>query len=133
MTKTTQISMLLAAIIGFSGAAYASGASESTESPLRAGEASTMTNGVPNLQTTNSPYGDRINQGGRVANSELTATETSDTPMRAGEASTMTNGVPNVATNNQRFGISQASMTITNSTAMGANPVHIPTIEVQAP
>jgi hypothetical protein len=134
MTKTTtQISILMAAMLAITGTAYASGASESTESPQRAGEMSTMTNGVPNLETTNSPYGDRINQGGRIANKQLTASETSDSPLRAGEMSTMTGGVPNVSTNNRVSNVSQASMTIVQTTALGAGSTHIPTIEVEAP
>jgi hypothetical protein len=125
--KTTHVSVLLAAVLGFSGAAFASGASESTDSPLRAGEMSIMTNGVPNLVTTNSPYGDRVALGGRVANQQLTASETSDVPLRAGEASTMTNGAPNVATNNRVYNTSLASMTVIDSTGtvMGAGPAII--------
>ena len=124
--KTTHATLLLAAVLGFSSAAFASGASESTESPLRAGEASTMTQGAPNLMTTNSPYGDRVALGGKVANDMLTASETSDAPLRAGEMSTMTNGAPNVATNNEVFDTGVASMTvITTSPAMGAGPAVI--------
>jgi hypothetical protein len=120
--KSTHVSVLLAAVLGFSGAAFASGASESTDSPLRAGEMSIMTNGVPNLLTTNSPYGDRVALGGRIANQQLTASETSDVPLRAGEQSTMTGGAPNVATNNRVFDTNVASYTVIESTAMGAGP-----------
>ena len=126
--KTTHVSMLLAAVLGFSGAAFASGASETTDSPLRAGEMSIMTNGVPNLVTTNSPYGDRFAEGGRAANRRLTASETSDAPLRAGEMSTMTNGAPNVATNNRVFSTNVASFTVidaSGTTAMGAGPAVI--------
>ena len=126
-------STLLAGLLAISGAAFASGASESTDSPQRAGEMSIMTNGVPNLVTTNSPYGDRIGQGGRIANKMLTASETSDVPLRAGEMSTMTVGAPNVSTNNRVFTTSVASFTMEQSTAMGASATHVPTIEVQAP
>jgi hypothetical protein len=134
MTKTTTyFSMLIAMTLAASTAAYAGGASESTESPQRAGEMSTMTNGVPNLKTTNSPYGDRVAQGGRIANTQLTASETSDTPLRAGEMSTMTRGAPNVSTNNRVDNVSLASMTTLSSTAMGASSTHIIAYEVEAP
>ena len=122
--KTAHISVLLACLIGMGGA-YASGASESTDSPLRAGEMSIMTNGVPNLVTTNSPYGDRVGLGGRIANQMLTASETSDAPLRAGEMSTMTRGAPNVSTNNRVFETSFASMTPEGTTALGAGPAYI--------
>ena len=134
MTKTTtQISILMAAMLAVSGAAYASGASESTDSPQRAGEMSIMTNGVPNVKSSNSPYGDRVSQGGRIANKQLTASETSDTPLRAGEATTMTGGAPNVSTNNRVDAVSMASMTTVMTTALGAGSTHILIKEVEAP
>ena len=123
--KTAHISVLLAALLGVTGAAWASGASESTDSPLRAGEMSIMTNGVPNLVTSNSPYGDRVGLGGSIANQMLTASETSDAPLRAGEMSTMTRGAPNVATNNRVFSTTFASMTPEGATALGAGPAYV--------
>jgi hypothetical protein len=120
--KTTHASMLLVAVLGFSGAAFAAPANETSDSPLRAGEASVMTNGVPNVRTSNSPYGDRVALGGRIASQSVTASETSDSPLRAGEMSTMTRGAPNVVTNNRVHEVSTASMTIEGSTALGAGP-----------
>jgi hypothetical protein len=37
---------------------YDNSAAATSDSPVRAGEATTMTNGVPNLRSTNSPYPD---------------------------------------------------------------------------
>jgi hypothetical protein len=129
--KIRHASILLAAMLA--GGAFAatdygtnySAAAETSDSPLRAGEMSTMTNGAPNVQTTNSPYGDRSGANGHQANRALTASQTSDTPIRAGEMSTMTNGAPNVATNNMVESVDTASMTLDSTTAMGAGPVYI--------
>lgn len=103
----------LIAAFAVSGAAYAQKANETSNSPQRAGEASTMTGGAPNAKTTNetttaSP-GDkamtkrarnRMSKKARASANAGSATETSNTPQRAGEASTMTGGVPNKKTTN---------------------------------
>ena len=130
--KIRHVSVLLAALLA--GGAFAatdlgtnySSASETSDSPLRAGEMSTMTRGAPNVATSNSPYGDRVADGGRIANQQLTASETSDVPLRAGEMSTMTRGAPNVATNNRVDNVDLASMTVMSSTALGAGPAVMP-------
>ena len=55
MKKTSLTSaLLLAGVLAAAGAAQA----ETFDSPMRAGEASTMTGGSPNALTTNSPYSD---------------------------------------------------------------------------
>ena len=51
----------LARVLFVAGALAAAGAvaqAETFDSPQQAGEMSTMTHGAPNLETTNSPYGD---------------------------------------------------------------------------
>jgi hypothetical protein len=54
MKKALLSCSLLAALLG----AGTVQAAQTTDVPLQAGEASTMTNGVPNARTTNSPYPD---------------------------------------------------------------------------
>lgn len=137
--KIRHASVLLAALLA--GGAFAATdigtnyapAAETSNSPLRAGEMSTMTGGAPNLMTSNSPYGDRTADGGRIANQQLTASETSDVPLRAGEMSTMTRGAPNVATNNRVDNVDVASMTVLSSTALGAGPAVMPSTTIVAP
>lgn len=137
--KIRHVSMLLAALLA--GGAFAATdtgtnygpAAETSNSPLRAGEMSTMTGGAPNLMTSNSPYGDRTAEGGRIANQQLTASETSDVPLRAGEMSTMTRGAPNVATNNRVDNVDVAGMTVMSSTALGAGPAVMPSTTIVAP
>jgi hypothetical protein len=101
----------LIAAFAVSGAAYAQKANETSNTPQRAGEASTMTGGAPNAKTTNetttpSPADKAMTKRakGKMAkkgkSNMATATETSNTPQRAGEASTMTGGVPNKKTTN---------------------------------
>ena len=54
-------SLLLAGVLAAAGAAqaqYWSSGNATADTPMRAGEASTMTNGVPNMVTANSPYPD---------------------------------------------------------------------------
>jgi hypothetical protein len=126
MKKTLVTCSVLAALLGV-GVAQAA---DTSNVPLQAGEASTMTNGVPNAKTTNSPYPDgtpvvvvpgHAYVNGHVVSTPVatgvlvhpavpsaqpsadtlgTASVTSNVPTRAGEASTMTNGVPNLVTNN---------------------------------
>ena len=104
-TRTTYTSLLLAGLIAVAGAADAQSTSAggSSNLPSRAGEASTMTNGVPNAKTTNSAVSDmpmmskdavRQDAQGRGA-----AAATSSTPDRAGDASTMVQGKPNADVN----------------------------------
>ena len=57
MRKTTLSTLLAAAIVAMAGIAQAG----TFDSPTQAGEASTMTHGVPNAATTNSPYPDGYN------------------------------------------------------------------------
>jgi len=57
MRKTTLSALLAAGIVAVAGVAQA----ETFDSPTQAGEASTMTHGVPNAATTNSPYPDGYN------------------------------------------------------------------------
>lgn len=54
MRKATISALFVAGALAMAGVAQA----ETFNSPTQAGEASTMTNGVPNQLTTNSPYGD---------------------------------------------------------------------------
>ena len=100
MKKFATPSILLAGLIAFAGAASAqTGASATANVPTQAGEASTMTQGVPNAKTTNSMASeapmmskDAIRQD---AQGRGGASATTRTPGRAGEASTMVNGNPN--------------------------------------
>ena len=57
MRKTTLSALLAAGIVAVAGVAQAG----TFDSPTQAGEASTMTNGVPNQATTNSPFPDGYN------------------------------------------------------------------------
>jgi hypothetical protein len=127
MKKLTLTQALLAAgLVAAAGVAQA----ETFDTPQQAGEMSTMTHGVPNVETNNIP-----NEGpntlvlgagpavvtthsyvmtpsyqyvlpapvvthGHWSVPHANATETSNVPERAGEASTMTGGVPNALPNN---------------------------------
>ena len=57
MRKTTLSALLAAGIVAVAGVAQA----DTFDSPTQAGEASTMTGGVPNQATTNSPFPDGYN------------------------------------------------------------------------
>ena len=57
MRKTTISALIAAGIVAVAGVAQAG----TFDSPTQAGEASTMTHGVPNAATTNSPYPDGYN------------------------------------------------------------------------
>jgi hypothetical protein len=57
MHKTTLSALVAAGIVAVAGVAQA----DTYDSPTQAGEASTMTNGVPNQATTNSPYSEAYN------------------------------------------------------------------------
>lgn len=122
MRNTLYSTLIAAGLLATLGTAQAAATSDA---PLRAGEASTFTNGQPNRVTTNSPYPDGTVvlhgygypavvastyyvpvQVGSLPRSEplsadaSDATPTSNVPVQAGEASTMTNGVPNLVTRN---------------------------------
>jgi hypothetical protein len=99
MKNFTTPSLLLAGLMALAGVANAQTAAGTTDVPSKAGEASTMTNGVPNAKTTNTPGSEapamtksqiREDAKGRDA-----ATATTNSPGRAGEASTMVQGKPN--------------------------------------
>jgi len=55
MRKTTLSALMATGVLALAGVAQAA---DTFDSPTRAGEASTMTNGQPNALTTNSPYSD---------------------------------------------------------------------------
>ena len=100
MTKFATPSLLLAGLIAFAGVANAQTAAATSNTPLQAGEASTMTQGVPNAKTTNSgsaemPAMTTKSEIREDAQGRSKATATTRSPGRAGEASTMVNGVPN--------------------------------------
>jgi hypothetical protein len=122
MNQSTLFRALCAAgVLATAGLAQAT----NFDAPTQAGEASTMTNGVPNAQTSNSPYGVSPNvyyvgpspttvMGAPgvvvapVSRPGVTyemgkASATTNVPGRGGEASTMTNGVPNMSTNNNAY------------------------------
>lgn len=99
MNKHATSSLLLAGLMALAGVASAQTAAGTSDVPMQSGEASTMTQGVPNAKTTNTPGSEapamtkseiREDAQGRSA-----ATATTRTPGRSGEASTMVNGVPN--------------------------------------
>jgi hypothetical protein len=99
MKKLATPSILLAGLIAFAGAAGAQTAAPTSDVPVKAGEASTVTQGVPNAKTTNSGATeapvlgkDQIRED---AQGRGKASATTTTPGRAGEASTMVNGKPN--------------------------------------
>lgn len=117
--KTTA-ALLLAGLLA--GGAYAQTASASSDVPLQAGEASTVTRGVPNAATHNAPLHPPVPltsaTGAPVYSASpadtavmgapsdarvvphSSATATGNIPSRAGEASTVTHGVPNMSTHN---------------------------------
>lgn len=117
------LSILVAGVMAMAGAVQA----QTFDSPTQAGEASTMTNGQPNLLTTNSPFGDPVSSTVIVDTTVLgagpvlivgpfeavgvppnplildektrrQAAATFNSPARAGEMSTMTGGAPNMVT-----------------------------------
>lgn len=112
----TTASLLLAGLMA--GGAWAQTASATSDVPVQAGEASTLTHGQPNMATANNPAaaapltsatGVPVDSAsstsvmGAPSAREVplhSATVTSNVPTKAGEASTMTNGVPNMSTNN---------------------------------
>lgn len=123
----TTASLLLAGLLA-AGGAYADhtpahvSAAPTSDVPVNAGEASTVTHGQPNMATSNDPLlqhppvtsatGVPVDSAAAPETAILgapgdarvipnySATVTSNIPTRAGEASTMTNGVPNMSTHN---------------------------------
>ena len=99
MNKYATHSLLLAGLMALAGVAHAQTGAVTSDVPVKAGEASTMTQGVPNAKTTNSP----ASEAPAMTKSEIRedaqgrgkATATNRTPGRAGEHSTMVNGKPN--------------------------------------
>ncbi|WP_332814325.1 hypothetical protein [Ramlibacter sp.] len=130
MKQTRTTTTLLMAGLLAAGGAYAGGASPTSDVPVKAGEASTVTHGQPNMLTTNEPlqHPAPVSSAGDAAVTSATgvpldsassphtvvmgapadarvvphysATVTSNVPTRAGEFSTWTNGVPNMKTYN---------------------------------
>lgn len=112
--------LALVAAFALAGAAHAQKAAETTNTPQRAGEASTMTGGAPNAKTTNETTtattadkaGDKAakkadkaakkasKMGASGSTDKGGAAATSNVPDRAGEASTVSGGVPNKKTTN---------------------------------
>jgi hypothetical protein len=95
MTTFTKTSLVLAGLMAIAGASQAQ---STTNVPAKAGEASTMTNGVPNAKTTNTPGSEGVttkDQARMDAQGRSKASATTSVPGRAGEASTMVKGNPN--------------------------------------
>lgn len=104
--------LIVAGLFAAAGAVQAQQAAETSNTPQRAGEASTMTQGAPNAKTTNATTTDKTtakskSKAGKSMDASASgstgkgsATETSNVPQRAGEASTMTGGAPNKKTTN---------------------------------
>lgn len=101
MKMIANSSLLLAALMAFAGVAQAQTAAGTTDVPVSAGEASTMTQGVPNAKTTNSVGAEAqmVNKSKTEiredAQGRSNASATTRSPGRAGEASTMVEGRPN--------------------------------------
>jgi hypothetical protein len=117
MKRISQLMVVAGALALAGGVAQA----QTFNSPTIAGEASTMTNGQPNVRTEHDapmylytvPYTAVMGAGPAVVygysypayilpspHLRSGASETSNVPQRAGEASTMTNGAPNLVTTN---------------------------------
>jgi hypothetical protein len=94
MKNFTKTSLALAGLLALAGAQ----AQNTTNVPAKAGEASTMTQGVPNAKTTNTPGTEAPLSKAQVRNDakgSSNASATTHVPGRAGEASTMVKGNPN--------------------------------------
>lgn len=102
MQTKTSCAVVLAFALAAAGAAHAQKAAETTNTPQRAGEASTMTGGAPNAKTSNEVTTDKSKAAKPAKGTAKKggASETSNVPERAGEASTMTGGAPNKKTTN---------------------------------
>jgi hypothetical protein len=118
--KKSSLSLLIAGVFAVAGAAQAQ---NTFDTPLQAGEASTMTHGAPNLETNNIgvPHTHVMGAPSSIYTPDTVVTvpanpmvvdrdaaaSTFNVPSRAGEASTMTGGAPNVATDNARVIVQQ--------------------------
>lgn len=100
MKQSTYLSFLMAGLLAAAGAqAQTASASGSSDAPLKAGEASTQTQGQPNAKTTNSPVGDAAAMPvPKDTQSMGAAAATSSVPAKPGEASTYVQGKPNADT-----------------------------------
>jgi hypothetical protein len=109
------------------GAHNMTSASATSNVPSRAGEASTMTNGVPNAVTSNPQPGEYGSQGRltvrQAAMNQDRASATSGVAPRAGEMSSMVNGVPNLDPNDPALARNRnyASSSEPNLNVMGAS------------
>jgi hypothetical protein len=93
--SSTCLSVLIAGLMAAAGAyAQSTPAAGSSDTPPKAGEASTQTNGAPNAKTTNSPV--------------------SEAPAPAAAAATSTYAAP--------APVARATTNVTTTTAMGAGP-----------
>ena len=105
MNKFTALSsILLAGLLGAAGVqAQSYPAASTSDMPTKAGEQSTMTNGVPNAKTTNSPVSETPTPTQGALRQETqgmgAAAATSPIAPKPGEASTMAQGKPNMDPN----------------------------------
>jgi hypothetical protein len=104
MTKRIYLPVLLAGLLAAAGVqAQTAPAAGSSDLPPKAGEASTQTQGVPNVQTTNTPGTEAPVQNKDAVRQEAqsmgSAAATSSVPPKAGEASTFVQGKPNADPN----------------------------------
>lgn len=116
MNKSIHLPILLAGLLAVAGvqAQGTSSAGDSFNLPLRAGEASTQTQGVPNLRTTNSPATeapvldkDQVRQDAHGLDS---ASATTPVPGKAGEATTLVQGRPNAMLDRDNVARSRAEV-----------------------
>lgn len=113
--STARLSILLAGLLAVAGVhAQSAPAAGSSDLPPKAGEASTQTQGVPNLATTNSPATeapvldrDQVRQD---AHGMSSASATTPVPGKAGEASTMVQGRPNAMPDQHNVARSRADV-----------------------
>ena len=89
-TKTTTISLLLAGLLGAAGA-WAESPANATSDTSVGGQASTMTQGRPNMATTNDPT---------IENSSATGTMGARSPMASDTSSPATMGAAPAMSNN---------------------------------
>lgn len=110
--KKTTYSLLLAGLMAAGGIAQAQTASATADVPVKAGEASTMTQGKPNAVTTNQTAGATTtkSEARNDAKGGTNASATVKSPAKAGEASTMVNGKPNANPDAPTVGKSRAEV-----------------------
>lgn len=126
-------SLILAAALAAGGIAHAqTRAAETTNTPQRAGEASTVTGGAPNAATTNAVTTPR------PTGATARPAETANVPPRAGEASTMTGGAPNAQTSNavttdkKKTSVDRKAAMPAGTTGKAADTTNVPTQAGQA-